>query len=167
MSFIETIAIRRDGGVNSEEQLRDLARGAADGTIPDYQLSAWLMAAYLNPLTVQETADLTRAMADSVKSRMPSVDFARAPERRNISSAAVPATSFSNSIWSASSLALRRAPTDSEMPAREGGAAGGSTSARATLCIALAPRVLDDADWLGLRGRTIRRFRRLRGCLTG
>lgn len=33
--------------------------------MPDYQVSAWLMAAFLNPLTPRETADLTLAMARS------------------------------------------------------------------------------------------------------
>jgi pyrimidine-nucleoside phosphorylase len=59
------IAARRDGRTHTEEELRTLARTAADGSAPDYQLSAWLMAAYLNPLTPQETAWLTLAMADS------------------------------------------------------------------------------------------------------
>ncbi len=51
--------------VHSKEELTFLAEGAAKGDIPDYQLSAWLMAAYLKPLTDQETVDLTIAMADS------------------------------------------------------------------------------------------------------
>ena len=63
--FLETIAHRRDGATNSAEELIALARGAADGTVPDYQLAAWLMAAYLNPLSPHETADLTKAMAAS------------------------------------------------------------------------------------------------------
>ena len=42
-----------------------MCRGAADGSIPDYQLTAWLMAAFLNPLGHQETAWLTQAMAAS------------------------------------------------------------------------------------------------------
>ncbi|MBS1723307.1 MAG: thymidine phosphorylase [Armatimonadetes bacterium] len=65
MSFIETIAAKRDGRVNTKEQLKALAKGAADGTIPDYQLSAWLMAAFIKGLNPQETADLTLAMAHS------------------------------------------------------------------------------------------------------
>lgn len=65
MGIVETIAARRDAQTNTREQLDALARGAADGSIPDYQLSAWLMAAYLNPLSMRETADLTMAMAES------------------------------------------------------------------------------------------------------
>jgi len=65
MNFVDIIAKKRDGGANTEDELRTIARGAADGTIPDYQLSAWLMAAYLNPLGPQETAALTKAMAES------------------------------------------------------------------------------------------------------
>ncbi len=59
------IEARRDGRAHSEADLRDLALAAARGTVPDYQLAAWLMAAYLNPITPQETAWLTMAMADS------------------------------------------------------------------------------------------------------
>jgi pyrimidine-nucleoside phosphorylase len=65
MDFRTAIANRRDGARNTSGELAFLARGAADGTIPDYQLAAWLMAAYLRPLDPRETADLTRAMADS------------------------------------------------------------------------------------------------------
>jgi pyrimidine-nucleoside phosphorylase len=65
MDFSDTLTARRDASINTREQLRALAQGAADGSIPDYQLAAWLMAAYLNPLSKQETADLTVAMAES------------------------------------------------------------------------------------------------------
>ncbi|MEI7986777.1 MAG: thymidine phosphorylase [Armatimonadota bacterium] len=65
MDFRTIIAKRREGMVHSKEELTFLAEGAAKGDIPDYQLSAWLMAAYLKPLTDQETVDLTIAMADS------------------------------------------------------------------------------------------------------
>lgn len=65
MDFRTIIAKRREGMVHSKEELTFLAEGAAKGTIPDYQLSAWLMAAYLKPLSDQETVDLTIAMADT------------------------------------------------------------------------------------------------------
>ncbi len=65
MTFLDSIVVKRDGGVNSREQLDELARGAADGSVPDYQLSAWLMAAYVKGLDPKETADLTLAMAHS------------------------------------------------------------------------------------------------------
>lgn len=56
---------RRNGVPHTEEELVFLAQGAASGDIPDYQLSAWLMAAVIHPLTAQETAWLTVAMAQS------------------------------------------------------------------------------------------------------
>ncbi|MFZ4509226.1 MAG: thymidine phosphorylase [Fimbriimonas sp.] len=65
MTFGEIIAHRRDGLVQSADELRLVAQGAANGSVPDYQLAAWLMAATLNPLTLDETADLTLAMAAS------------------------------------------------------------------------------------------------------
>src|SRR3954470_14019500 len=65
MDFQQIIANRRDGRGNSREELGLVSSGAATGSVPDYQLSAWLMAAYLKPLSAQETAWLTLAMADS------------------------------------------------------------------------------------------------------
>ncbi len=65
MDFIEIIAKRRDAQPHTPDELSFLAQGAAQGTIPDYQLSAWLMAAYLNPLSEEDAALLTVAMADS------------------------------------------------------------------------------------------------------
>lgn len=65
MNVVDLIGKRRDGKVHSYEDLTFLANGAARASIPDYQLSAWLMAAYLNPLNEQETAWLTKAMAES------------------------------------------------------------------------------------------------------
>lgn len=65
MNFQSILQKRRDGIKHSQSDLGELANGAADGSIPDYQLSAWLMAAYLNPLDAEETAWLTMAMADS------------------------------------------------------------------------------------------------------
>lgn len=65
MTIHEVIVARREGREHTQAHLEFLAKGAAEGSIPDYQLSAWLMAAYLNPLGIQETAWLTSAMAAS------------------------------------------------------------------------------------------------------
>ena len=65
MTLLPLIARRRDGGSHSADDLGFLAQAAAEGSVPDYQLAAWLMAAYLNPLDERETADLTVAMARS------------------------------------------------------------------------------------------------------
>ncbi len=65
MDFLPIIGRRRDGGRHPEEELWQVAEAAAKGLVPDYQLAAWLMAAFLNPLSEEETANLTRAMADS------------------------------------------------------------------------------------------------------
>ncbi len=65
MTLLPIIARRRDGGRHSADELRTLAQAAAEGSAPDYQIAAWLMAAYLKPLDEAETADLTLALADS------------------------------------------------------------------------------------------------------
>lgn len=68
MTFRELIAAKRDRQKHTREELDFLARCAADpkaNDVEDYQLSAWLMAAYLNGLDIDETADLTQAMAAS------------------------------------------------------------------------------------------------------
>src|SRR5579885_2325513 len=56
---------QRAGERLSAEELRWLVRGAVDGSIPDYQLAAWLMAVCWLGMTDDETADLTLAMAES------------------------------------------------------------------------------------------------------
>lgn len=62
---IDLIRKKRDGGALDAREIGFLAAGAADGTIPLEQLSAWLMAAYLRGLTLDETRALTVAMRDS------------------------------------------------------------------------------------------------------
>lgn len=48
-----------------EEEIKYLVNGYTSGEIPDYQMSAWLMAVCLNGLTEAETVSLTLAMRDS------------------------------------------------------------------------------------------------------
>src|SRR3989338_4500665 len=67
MKMLNLLLKKRSGLEMSPAELEFISMGAADGSIPDYQLSAWLMAAFLNGLTPAETAALTRAMALSGK----------------------------------------------------------------------------------------------------
>jgi pyrimidine-nucleoside phosphorylase len=64
-SIEEIIEIKRDGGVHEEADLRRLVHGFVDGSVPDYQMSAWLMAVVLRGMTHPETVLLTDAMARS------------------------------------------------------------------------------------------------------
>lgn len=49
----------------TEDEIKYLVNGYTSGEIPDYQMSAWLMAVCLNGLTEEETVALTLAMRDS------------------------------------------------------------------------------------------------------
>ncbi|MEG1933064.1 MAG: thymidine phosphorylase [Kiritimatiellia bacterium] len=60
--FIEE---KRDGKEHSEDDLRAWVHAVTDESLPDYQLSAWLMAVYLKGMTASETALLTDAMVRS------------------------------------------------------------------------------------------------------
>jgi len=62
---VSLIAAKRDGEALSGSDLKALVDGYTDGTVPDYQMSAFLMAAYLNGLTDAEAAALTDAMLRS------------------------------------------------------------------------------------------------------
>lgn len=67
MNFVDLIKKKRDGCKLSKEELEYFANGAARGTIPDYQLSAMLMAICINGLDDEETTMLTMAMTYSGK----------------------------------------------------------------------------------------------------
>lgn len=67
MTACDVIAKKRDGGELSGGEIRFMIEGCVSGAIPDYQLSAWLMAIYLRGMTAAETACLTAAMLHSGK----------------------------------------------------------------------------------------------------
>lgn len=64
-SMYDMIAKKRDGGEMTEAEIRALIDGYTAGQIPDYQVSAWLMAVYLRGMTDAETSFLTDAMLHS------------------------------------------------------------------------------------------------------
>ncbi len=65
MRAVDIIAKKRDGFPLSKEEIEFFVRGSVDGSIPDYQIAAWLMAVFLRGMSVRETIDLTMAMAYS------------------------------------------------------------------------------------------------------
>ncbi|MFW6223430.1 MAG: thymidine phosphorylase [Spirochaetota bacterium] len=65
MRASDLIAKKRNGESLSREELHVLIEGYVAGTIPDYQMSAWLMAVYFRGMTREEAADLTQEMIDS------------------------------------------------------------------------------------------------------
>ncbi len=67
MDFLKLIEQKRDGGELSHEAIADAVAGFADGTIPDYQMAAFLMAVQFQGMTLAETRALTLAMRDSGK----------------------------------------------------------------------------------------------------
>ncbi len=65
MNTAELIRVKRDGGALSAEQITALVDAYTAGEVPDYQVSAFLMAAFLRGMDTAETAALTRAMLHS------------------------------------------------------------------------------------------------------
>ncbi len=65
MTMYEIIEKKRDGGILSKEEIEFFVTGFTDGSIPDYQAAALLMAIYLKGLTNEEIYTLTRAMKNS------------------------------------------------------------------------------------------------------
>lgn len=61
----DIIKAKRDGKTLTTKEIRFFIDGVCDGSIPDYQISALLMAICINGMTPKETADLTFAMANS------------------------------------------------------------------------------------------------------
>jgi pyrimidine-nucleoside phosphorylase len=62
---IDVIRRKRDGQELSRAEIEYLVRAYTSGEIPDYQVSAWLMAVILRGLTRAETSVLTDAMLHS------------------------------------------------------------------------------------------------------
>jgi pyrimidine-nucleoside phosphorylase len=71
---VAMIRSKRDGQAHSTEDIAGFIEQFTAGAVPDYQMSAWLMAAFLRGLDDGETAALTLAMLHSGKVlRLPSI----------------------------------------------------------------------------------------------
>jgi pyrimidine-nucleoside phosphorylase len=65
MRIYDIIKKKRDGLELSSEEINYCIQDYINGKIPDYQMSALLMAIFFNKMTDRETLDLTRAMVNS------------------------------------------------------------------------------------------------------
>jgi pyrimidine-nucleoside phosphorylase len=65
LHMVDLILKKRDGGALDPREIGFVVKGAAGESIPLEQLSAWLMASWLNGLTLEETRALAVAMRDS------------------------------------------------------------------------------------------------------
>jgi len=67
MRVVDLIRRKRDSGELSVEETKFLIDGYTHAQIPDYQMAAWLMAAWIRGLSAAELAALTEAMLHSGK----------------------------------------------------------------------------------------------------
>lgn len=65
MRAIDIIRSKRDGAVLGRDAIQAVVRGVTDGSWPDYQVTAFLMAVFLRGMTLEEATSLTMAMVDS------------------------------------------------------------------------------------------------------
>jgi len=63
--MVESIIKKRDGNALTKEEYKKIVNGFISGDIPDYQISAFLMAVYFKGMTNTETAILTDLMMRS------------------------------------------------------------------------------------------------------
>ncbi len=65
MTVNEIIRKKRDGATLSPDELRYIIDGFVQGSIPDYQMSSFLMATFFRGMSVEETSTFTRLMLHS------------------------------------------------------------------------------------------------------
>lgn len=65
MNAVDIITKKRDGAVLDEAEIRYMVMGYTQGTLPDYQMAAFLMAVYFKGMNRQETICLTNLMKHS------------------------------------------------------------------------------------------------------
>ncbi len=65
MRMYDIIRKKRDGGELTTQEINFFIDGYVDGSIPDYQASALLMAIFYKGMSTRETCDLTFAVRDS------------------------------------------------------------------------------------------------------
>ncbi|HQN27227.1 MAG TPA: pyrimidine-nucleoside phosphorylase, partial [Mesotoga sp.] len=59
MRIYDIILKKRNGLENTRSEIEELVMGYVKGSVPDYQMTAWLMAVYFNHLSPGERSYLT------------------------------------------------------------------------------------------------------------
>ncbi len=65
MRMVDLIEKKKEGLALTKEEIRFITQGFVLEQIPDYQMSAWAMAVFFRGMNSVETAELTKAMAES------------------------------------------------------------------------------------------------------
>ena len=65
MNMVDLIEKKRDGGALNHSEIEFIIKGAAESSIPDYQLAAYLMAVCMGGMTNEETYDMTMCMVET------------------------------------------------------------------------------------------------------
>lgn len=65
LRMVDVIEKKRNGGRLTKEEITFFINGYTEGSVPDYQVSAFLMAVYFKGMTAEEQAHLTMAMVES------------------------------------------------------------------------------------------------------
>lgn len=65
MRFVDLIDKKKKGFEHTKEEIDFIIDALLNGKAEDYQISAWLMAVYFNGMTLDETANLTKAIINS------------------------------------------------------------------------------------------------------
>lgn len=65
MRMVDVIEKKRNGGELTKEEIYFIVNGYTDGSIPDYQMSSFLMSVFFKGMTAEETANMTMAMVES------------------------------------------------------------------------------------------------------
>ena len=61
MRMVDLIAKKRNGKSLTSEEITQMIQEYVEGSIPDYQMSAFLMAVYFKGMTEEETLAMTNA----------------------------------------------------------------------------------------------------------
>ena len=69
MNTVDIIIKKRDSGELSEDEIRYIVNGYTSGDIPDYQMSAFLMAVYFRGMNDEVSRSTSTAPAASVTRR--------------------------------------------------------------------------------------------------